>query len=142
MDDARAAIAALVYAYAERLDAGDLDGVAALFADATLRSSRRATVRHGRHEALAFYRDTVRLYDGRPCTTHVITNLAIAVDAAGDGAASRCAFTVLQARPELPLQVVLAGRYHDRFVHSAGTWRFADRLILVDLVGDLRWHTT
>jgi len=30
----RDAIADLVHAYAERLDAGDLDGVAALFADA------------------------------------------------------------------------------------------------------------
>ena len=36
------AVTALIMAYAERLDAGDLDGVAALFADATWRSPARA----------------------------------------------------------------------------------------------------
>jgi 3-phenylpropionate/cinnamic acid dioxygenase small subunit len=135
----RAAIAALVCAYAERLDAGDLDGVAALFTGATLRSNRNPTMRRGRAQALALYRDTVVLYDGSPCTKHVITNLIIESD--GDDAAhSRCNFTVLQARPDLPLQAILAGRYHDRFVRGAGGWRFDDRLILVDLIGDLRHH--
>ena len=48
------AITPLIMAYAERLDAGDLDGVAALFADV--------------------------LYDGIPCTRHVVTNLTTAQD--------------------------------------------------------------
>jgi 3-phenylpropionate/cinnamic acid dioxygenase small subunit len=134
------AVAALVHRYAELLDGGDLDGVAALFADATLRSNRRAAVRRGRDEALALYRDTVILYDGTPCTKHLITNLVVDVDPGGDSASARSSFTVLQARPELPLQPILAGRYHDRFVRRAGAWQFADRFILVDAVGTLRWH--
>ena len=141
MDDARAAIAALVYAYAERLDAGDLDGVAALFAQATVRSDRHTLVRRGAHEALALYRDVVLLYDGLPCTKHVITNLLIDVGGDAASAQSRCAFTVLQARPQLPLQAILAGRYWDRFAREdASGWHFADRLIRVDFIGDLRWH--
>lgn len=132
------AIARLVHLYAERLDGGDLDGVAELFARGTLRSNRTDAVRRGRDEARALYRDTVALYDGVPCTKHVITNLVI--DVAADAATARSYFTVLQARPELPLQVIIAGRYHDRFERDDGLWRFADRLILVDLVGDLSRH--
>jgi 3-phenylpropionate/cinnamic acid dioxygenase small subunit len=138
MSDDRDAIAALVYRYAERLDRGDLDGVAALFAAATLRSNRHDVVRRGRDAALALYRGTVILYEGTPCTQHVITNLAIDLD--GDRASARCHFSVWQARPDLPLQVILAGRYHDRFAKTDDRWQFADRLILVDLVGDLRRH--
>ena len=138
MSDDSDAIAALVYRYAELLDRADLDGVAALFAAASLRSTRHALVRRGYDAALALYRGTVILYDGMSCTQHVITNLAIDLD--GDAAAARCHFSVLQARPELPLQVILSGRYHDRFAKADGGWQFADRLILVDQVGDLRRH--
>ena len=134
------AIARLVHLYAERLDGGDLDGVAELFARGTLRSNRTDAVRRGRDEARALYRDTVALYDGVPCTKHVITNLVIDVAADAAAATARSYFTVLQARPELPLQVIIAGRYHDRFEREDNLWRFTDRLILVDLVGDLSRH--
>ncbi|MEO8605945.1 MAG: nuclear transport factor 2 family protein [bacterium] len=139
MDDAHAAIATLVYAYAERLDAGDFAGFADFFAASTLRSERNTAVRRGRADVLSMYGDVV-VYDGVPCTQHVITNLLIEFAADGQQASSRCAFSVLQARPELPLQVILAGRYVDRFARDGGGWRFDDRLIRVDLVGDLRWH--
>ena len=140
MEDPRDAVAALVYRYAELLDGGDLDALADLFARATLRSNQRPVVRSGREDALALYRDTVILYDGSPCTKHALTNLAIDLGPDAATATAHTHFAVLQARPELPLQVVLAGRYHDRFARLDGTWHFTDRLILVDLVGDLRWH--
>ena len=47
---------------------------------------------------------------------------------------------MLQARPDLPLQVIIAGRYHDAFAEVDGAWRFTDRLIFSDLVGDLSHH--
>jgi len=133
-------IAALVYTYAERLDGGDFEGVARLFANATFRSDRRPEVRRGSQEVLSVYRNTVALYDGSPCTKHVTTNLVIDVDAVAGAASARSYFTVLQARPELPLQVIIAGRYHDCFARADRGWRFADRLIMVDLMGDLRFH--
>ena len=40
----------------------------------------------------------------------------------------------------LPIQAILCGRYHDAFERVGGAWRFADRLILPDLVGDLSRH--
>ena len=140
MRDHREAIAALIHSYAELLDDGDLEGVARLFAHATLRSDGVPEVRRGSAQVLDVYRSMVRLYDGRPSTKHVTTNLAIEVDAPGTLASARSYYTVFQARPGLSLQPIIAGRYHDRFSRAGGSWRFADRLIFVDLVGDLSFH--
>jgi 3-phenylpropionate/cinnamic acid dioxygenase small subunit len=134
------AIATLIYTYAERLDAGDLDGVAALFARATMRSNLHPDIRSGSQPTLQLFRDSVALYDGVPCTKHVTTNVMIDIDAQQGTAAARSYFSVLQARPELPLQVVIAGRYRDQFARADGLWYFTDRMIYIDLVGDLRFH--
>src|SRR5690606_15447654 len=105
MHDDEAAITRLIFAYAERLDAGDLDGVADLLADATFRSDARADGVHGRDAILRLYRDTVRLYEnGTPCTKHVTTNVVVEVEPSRVEATARSYFTVLQATPELPLQ--------------------------------------
>jgi 3-phenylpropionate/cinnamic acid dioxygenase small subunit len=140
MDEDRAAIAALVFTYAERIDAGDLDGVAALFAEAVYRSDRG-----GRYEGTAAVREIlgrlVKLHaDGTPRTKHVTTNLVVDVDASAGTASARSYFTVLQQTAAVPLQAIVAGRYEDRFVRAARGWRFADRLIHMDLVGDLSDH--
>ena len=134
----RDAIADLIHAYAERLDAGDLDGVAALFAAATY-GRPGGPVRHGTAEVRAAL-GVVKLHDGSPRTKHVITNLIVDVDEAAGAATARSYFTVLQAAGTLPLQVILAGRYHDRFEHAGATWRFSERAIHIDLVGELREH--
>jgi len=138
--DHRDAIAALIRLYAERLDGGDLEGVARLFSHATVRSDGRPEVRRGSAQVLDLYRRMVQLYDGKPCTKHVTTNFIIQLDEPGSSGFARSYYTVFQARPELPLQPIIAGRYHDRFSRVDGGWRFADRLIFVDLVGDLRFH--
>jgi ketosteroid isomerase-like protein len=140
MADARDAITALVYGYAERIDAGDLDGVAALFVDGVFRSDRG-----GRYEGAAAVRDVLRRLvvlhdDGTPRTKHVTTNLVIDVDDAAGTAVARSYFTVLQATGTVALQPIVAGRYHDRFVRDATGWRFADRIVFMDLVGDLGDH--
>ncbi len=136
----RDAIANLVYSYAERLDAGDLEGVAQLFARATLRADGFTEVRRGVAEVLALYQQTAALYDGKPYTKHLTTNLIVEVDAGGQSASGRAYYTVLQARPELPLQIIITGRYHDRFARDQHGWYFTDRLMFVDLMGDLRYH--
>jgi hypothetical protein len=38
------------------------------------------------------------------------------------------------------LRVVVAGRYFDRFERGPDGWRFADRLFLSDLIGDMSRH--
>src|SRR5258708_21819638 len=133
-------ITRLIHVYAERLDEGDLEGVAELCAYAALRSKHRPEGRRGRDAALRMYRDTVQLHDGKPSTKHVTTNVIVDFEPDAPVASARSYFTVFQARPELPLQAIIAGRYHDRFEKVERAWRFADRLILVDLLGDLRFH--
>ena len=139
MEQPRDAITALVHLYAERVDAGDLEGVAALFSDATY-GAEGGPERRGTTQVLAALRDAIILHDGVPRTKHVITNLTIDVDEAAGTATARSYFTVLQATASLPLQPILAGRYRDRFARGAAGWRFAERRIFIDLTGELREH--
>ena len=65
--------------------------------------------------------------------------LPAALDDANNTATAACTFTVVQAI-EGSIQPVLAGRYDDRFERADGKWRFAERVVDPDLVGDLRQH--
>ncbi|MDQ1718224.1 MAG: hypothetical protein QOE89_2177 [Pseudonocardiales bacterium] len=147
MEPTYAAIARLVYGYAERLDAGDIAGMAAMFSDGTLRTSGPdGIVTFSGAQAVhdAFANSVQRFSDGTPATKHVTTNLIVEEEVGGGGdvvaATGRALFTVLQARPEFPLQIVVAGRYSDSFIRDCDGWRFADRLIQIDLVGDVSRH--
>jgi ketosteroid isomerase-like protein len=132
-------IRALIHEYAERIDGGDLDGLAAMFADATWGSPGRGAPLQGAEQVRRGY-DGVILYDGTPGTKHVISNVTIEIADDGTTATARSYFTVLQSRPDFPLQPIIAGRYHDRFERVDGAWRFADRQIIPDLIGDLSRH--
>lgn len=138
--DDEESIRGLIVAYAERLDAGDLDGVADLFADAEFRSARGGTPLVGRDAVRRMY-EPVRLYEGGvPRTMHVLGNIEVQLDAGGESATASCAFTVLQAVTPGALGPVLAGRYQDRFRRVDGAWRFAERVVHPDLLGDLSGH--
>jgi hypothetical protein len=51
-------------------------------------------------------------------------------------------YTVFQQTETLPLQAIIAGRYHDRFERLEHGWAFTERRFFVDLVGDLSQHLT
>ena len=138
MDDI-AAITALVHRYAELLDGGDIEGVVELLADATWRSAATGDVRRGHDEIKQVY-DRVILYDGIPRTRHLMTNLIIELGESGDEASGRLSFTVLQQLDDGPIAAVVSGRYHDRYRRGPDGWHFADRLFIVDLVGDQSRH--
>jgi hypothetical protein len=136
----RDAITALIFTYAERIDAGDLVGVASMFGGATFGSAQGGAYR-GSDAVLEVLSRLVILYaDGTPRTKHVTTNLVIELDEAEARATARSYFTVLQATDGLRLQAIVAGRYHDRFVCADGAWRFDERVISMDLIGDLSRH--
>ena len=140
--DDEEAIRDLVVAYAERLDAGDLDGVAALFEHGQFRSTRRAEPLVGRDAVRLLYAPVIIYDDGTPRTKHVLGNIQVEVSRSGGAptATARCTFTVLQAAPGRPLRAILGGRYHDRFELADGRWRFTERTVHPDLVGDLSEH--
>jgi 3-phenylpropionate/cinnamic acid dioxygenase small subunit len=131
------AITALVHDYAARLDAGDLDGVAALFEHAELGSTRHDRRQRGAQEARTIYDNVIIYDDGTPRTLHQITNVTVEVD--GDRATARSCFTVLQVTGQ-GLHPILAGEYHDRFERVGGGWRFAERIFDPRLYGDLSRH--
>jgi ketosteroid isomerase-like protein len=142
VSDDHVAITNLVFAYAERIDAGDFDGVAELLADADVSGEGGTPVR-GADAVRAMYERTTRRYDddGTPKTKHVTTNLVVEVDSVAGRATCRSYFTVLQSVPgELTLQPIVAGRYHDEFERHADAWRFSKRHMIPDLIGDLGHH--
>lgn len=144
MTDSARDLENLLYVYAERIDQGDLDGVAELFTHGRISAVPDAppsAVFEGRDAVRKMYAAATRLYpDGTPRTKHVISNAIIEVDDAAGTASSRAYYTVFQATDELPLQPIITGRYHDTFHRVAGAWWFDTRVMFVDQVGDLSHH--
>jgi hypothetical protein len=136
------AVANLVFAYAERIDAGDFAGVAELFRHGGITAEGGGPPWEGADQVRRMYESWTRRYedDGTPHTKHVTTNLILDIDEEEGTATARSYWTVLQAVPGLPLQPILAGRYHDRFERADRVWRFSERRYLVDLVGDVSQH--
>ncbi len=130
----------LIYRYAECVDDGDFDAVSALFEHADYHLAGAA----GQRGAAVgdIIRSTVATHAGSPRTKHVTTNAIIDIDIDIDMVTATCRsyFTVLQATPMLSLQPIITGRYHDRFECVDGTWRFSDRSILIEQIGDLAQH--
>lgn len=133
-------IANLVFRYAECIDAGDLEGAAALFSRATIKTGLGEI---GPEELLEMWRKGIILYDGVPRTKHLISNPIIEVDEEAGTASCRSVYTVIQQAGDAPLQPVICGRYHDKFVRGEdGEWRYSYRdYSLIDLIGDMRRHS-
>jgi len=138
---AEAKIRALMNAYCYRIDAGDLEGFAQLFAHARWRVLGDPSGGDTGEDAVRQTLQQLILYDGKPRTKHVMSNIQIEVDADGRRARAQCYITVFQAvPPDFPLQPIFSGHYHDEFEQVDGVWRFRSRDISPDLVGDLSRH--
>ena len=134
------AIPNLLYTYALRFDDGDFAGAAALFDNGMIIAEGHRI--EGREAILALWSTWVKTYEGKPLTRHITTNPIIAV--ADDGASATCQsqWTVIQAAPGFPLQIVASGRYRDGFARDGEGWHFTEREYLqTDLVGDSSAHT-
>ena len=142
--DARTAIEHIVYGYAERVDLGDFAGVAELFANAVYKGGGPDDPGvEGSAPVQQILETMVKRYDdGTPRTKHVTTNLIIDADEDEASASARSYYTVFQQVDDTPLQPIIAGRYHDRFVRADGAWRLPERVIFCDLIGDLSRHLT
>jgi len=137
------AISSLMFRYAECVDQANFEGLSELFANGTIRSTSAEESEDGmRGNAVGrFYAATNRVHeDGTLRTRHLATNVQIEIDEAADSATARSYFVVFQATPKLPFQAIVGGRYEDRFERVAGNWQFADRVVLVDQIGDMTEH--
>lgn len=141
MNQSTVAITNLLYRYAELMDQGKLEAVAALFQHARIKM-RGSEPLLDSAQLLDVWRSHVVLYPcGTPRTQHVVTNPIIELDDVAGRAAVRSCYSVYQATEGFPLQLIAAGRYHDEFERHEEVWRFSYRdYSMLDLVGDLRFH--
>ena len=138
-DDPRA-IAELLYAYAELIDAGDFDGVGRLLGRATFGGPASGSV-SGAETIAGLFAMTTRRYPehgNRPRTRHLVLNPIIDVD--GDTATARSTFVVVQNTESLPLQPIVVGRYADAFARDHDGWYLTERVVDVEMVGDVSAH--
>jgi 3-phenylpropionate/cinnamic acid dioxygenase small subunit len=140
MSSSRDEITNLIFSYAERMDLGDFAGVASLFEHATYGVAEGGSSL-GTAAVEKALRELVILYDdGTPRTKHVTTNLIVEIDEDAGTASARSYFSVLQGVSGTPLQPIVMGRYHDRFERAPSGWRFSERRLFMDQVGDLSRH--
>jgi ketosteroid isomerase-like protein len=126
---AKAAIGELIIRYAALNDAGDWDGVAALYTDDG-RMSRPTSPEDfiaGRAAILAAFRS-------RPlrATRHIVSNVLVTLESETDARATRqiLLFTGASAGEGLPVQSAtppLVGSYRDRLTRTHDGWRFLER---------------
>ncbi len=131
----------LLYQYAYLIDSGDFEAVGALFSKATVIAPAAPAGAQGAEAVAAMFRDAIRLYeDGRPATKHLVSNALIELEPDEQQARAQSYLTVLQCRPDFPMQLIIGASYSDQFVRELGHWRFEQRIITVDMVGDLSRH--
>ena len=141
MNGSKHTILQLMNEYCYMIDAGDIEGFARLFGHSTFHVLGDPDgARTGSEEVLELLQQ-VTLYDGKTHTKHVLSNVQIDVDESNGTATAQSYITVFQAvPPDFPLQAIFLGHYHDRFERGGSGWRFSQREISPDLIGDLSFH--
>jgi len=128
-------LTAMIYRYCELFDTGDFDEFARQF-----EHGRWHRAEPGAQATRQWIADHVITYEASPRTKHSTTNLVVEVDEDAGTATAQSYVTVLQAAPDFPLQAVFAGRYRDRFERVDGQWRWRERAVISDLIGDISHH--
>jgi hypothetical protein len=124
--------------YCEVMDAADWDGLGELLADARVIDDKGRQIAAGREDVTHLWRAMVHLYDGSPCTRHLVTGPVIEVT--DTTATCRSSFLVAQKVPDGELRLVAAGRYRDSFQVRNGRWAFTERQFFLDQEGDMTAH--
>ena len=133
-----AAVTELMTQYCDLIDCGDLAGCAALFEKGAW--GIVGALAQGA-EAVNAQLDNVTLYDGRPNTRHLMSNVAINIGASGKTATAKSCITVMQHVPDdFSMQAIFIGTYQDTFAKEGDAWYFVERAITPDLIGDMSRH--
>ena len=133
-----AAVTELMTQYCDLIDSGDLGGCAALFEKGAW--GIVGALAQGAAEVSAQL-DNVTLYDGKPNTRHLMSNVAINIESSGRAATAKSCITVMQHVPDdFAMQAIFIGTYHDTFAKDGDAWYFVERAITPDLIGDMSRH--
>ena len=129
------AVTELLYRYAELIDAGDFDGVGALLGRGNFMGVP------GAEKIAKLFATTTRRFPehgNTPRTRHLVLNPIVDVD--GDTASARSTFCVVQQTETVPLQPIVVGRYADAFARDTSGWYFTERMVDVQMIGDVSDH--
>lgn len=141
MSESKEAVLRLMNEYCYLIDAGDIEGFSSLFEHGSFHVLGDPSGPDVGKDAVLATLQNVIMYDGKPQTQHVMSNVQIDVLDSGTGATARCYITVFQALPpDFPMQPIFGGYYRDRFEKAESGWRFVSREISPDLLGDLSRH--
>lgn len=132
----------LIFNYADYIDSGDFEAVAGLFEHGQICGSPGPWCNRGYDKVLKMNQRSIKLQEetGTPGTKHVVSNLNIEINKQSDTASAKSHFTVFQSLPDFPLQVIISGFYHDKFLNTETRWRFLERNIISEFFGDLSHH--
>ena len=138
------AIKNLIYTYASYVDRAEYEALGKMFEKGIIRANRGEEGESlvGSDQVYAHYSGTNKIHEsGSPQTHHIVTNVNIdpTQSKSSEVKAESC-YLVLQATANLPLQPIVAGRSVDLFVFEQGIWRYAEKFIYVDLVGNIFEH--
>ena len=136
----REGIERLLFDYCDGIDRGDFESTANLFGEAGLYGLVGSGAAGGAQQVLATFHSSVRIYDGLPRTRHVVTNVVIDVHDSQTSGTARSYITVLHQAPGCALAPVVGGTYHDRVHLVDGQWQFAERRMIIELIGDMSTH--
>ena len=125
----RLAINDLFVRYTTALDRGDVETLVDCFTpDASLDSP--AVGRHSGHPAIrAFAERFARFHEQGAQLRHVISNLAVELD--GERARATCYLLNVLTR-DGKSELLAPGRYECELVKTDGTWRFQNRVVILD----------
>jgi 3-phenylpropionate/cinnamic acid dioxygenase small subunit len=129
------AVTELLYRYAELIDAGDFDGVGTLVGRGSFMGVS------GAERIAKLFATTTRRFPehgSTPRTRHLVLNPIVDVD--GDGATARSTFCVVQQTETVALQPIVVGRYADTFARGPQGWHFTERMVDVQMIGDVSDH--
>ena len=128
----------LLGTFSEIMDAGDWVGLGNLFADGRIVDEQGREIASGREGITGLWTAMVRLYDGSPCTRHLVSGPVIEVK--DTSATCRSSFLLTQKVPDGELVLVAAGRYVDQLNVRNGRWTFSQRTFHLDQEGDMTKH--
>lgn len=138
--EAIVAIQHVMFRYAECVDLARFEELGELFRHGRLSAAGEEPMR-GAAPIAKFYAATNKVHgDGTLRTRHLATNPIIDVAPDACSARARSYFVVLQATDAVPLQPIVAGRYQDAFQLVDGRWWFAERIVHVDQIGEMKDH--
>jgi hypothetical protein len=132
----------MLYRVGYAIEDGDFQRIGDIMGDATLGADMIGRqVFHGGDEIRDQYKRTNITYPGRGrASKEIYHNILIDIDLDAGTAKSVTSYTVPHQPPDEVFELIVAGRYEDEWKRVDGTWRWADRYVVVQFKNDLNKH--